>query len=40
MMSASSTMASAQVKNVKDPEKTAQWAYLMIVIKPNFMPTK
>ena len=40
MMSATNTMASAQVKNVSNPEKTAQWAYLMISIKPNFMPAK
>jgi hypothetical protein len=37
VMEASNTMASAQVKNVANPERTAQWAYLMINIKPNFL---
>jgi hypothetical protein len=37
IMEATSTMESAQVKNVKSAELTPQWAYLMINIKPNFM---
>jgi hypothetical protein len=32
---ASSTLASAKVKNVKNPDNTANWAYLMISIKPE-----
>lgn len=37
IVNATSTMASPQVKNVVNPEKFAQWAYLMINIKPNFL---
>ena len=36
-MLATETMASAAVKNVADAERHAQWAYLMISIKPNFI---
>lgn len=37
VMMASDVMASAQVKNVANAEKTAQWAYLMVNITPNFL---
>ncbi len=37
IMEASSAMASAEVKNVKNAQLTPQWAYLMINIKPNFL---
>lgn len=37
VMMASDAMASAQVKNVANAEKTAQWAYLMVNITPNFL---
>ena len=37
IMEATTTMESAQVKNVKNANTTAQWAYLMISIKPNFL---
>lgn len=36
-LEATTTMTSAQVKNVKNAERTPQWAYLMISIKPNFL---
>ncbi|MFT2011213.1 alginate export family protein [Pontibacter sp. 13R65] len=35
---ASSTLASPAVKNVANADKQANWAYLMINIKPNFLP--
>jgi hypothetical protein len=34
-MFASSTLASAKVKNVKNADTSANWAYLMISIKPE-----
>jgi hypothetical protein len=37
IMAATNTMAAPQVKNVTNPEKTAQFAYLMINITPNFL---
>ena len=37
IMESTSTMSSAQVKNVTNPERTPQWAYLMLIIKPNFL---
>jgi hypothetical protein len=36
-MLAKTSMASAAVKGVVDPQLHGQWAYLMISIKPNFM---
>jgi hypothetical protein len=36
-MLAKNSMASAAVKAVTEPQLHAQWAYLMISIKPNFM---
>ena len=32
-----STSSLAQIKGVKDPQKMANWAYLMINIKPEFL---
>lgn len=40
VMAAKNTMASAAVKNVVNPKLTAQWAYLMLNITPNFLNTK
>lgn len=40
VMSATNTMASAQVKNIANPEKVAHWAYLMVNISPNFLAKK
>ncbi len=40
IMQATNTMASAQVKNVANPELTAHWAYVMLNITPNFMAKK
>lgn len=40
LMNATSTMASAAVKNVASPKLTAQWAYVMLKISPNFLATK
>lgn len=37
VMEATNTMASAQVKNITNPETTAHFAYLMINITPNFL---
>lgn len=34
---ATSTLASATVKNVTNPDLQADWAYLMINIKPTFL---
>lgn len=31
------TNSLAQVKSIKDPQKMANWAYLMISIKPDFL---
>lgn len=40
LMNATKTMASAAVKNVTNPKLTAQWAYVMLKISPNFLNTK
>jgi hypothetical protein len=40
VMAAKNTMASAAVKNVTNPRLTAQWAYVMLNITPNFLNTK
>lgn len=40
LMKATNTMASAPVKNVTTPKLTAQWAYVMLKISPNFLNTK
>lgn len=40
LMAAKNTMASAAVKNVVNPKLTAQWAYVMLKISPNFLNTK
>jgi hypothetical protein len=40
VMAAKNTMASAAVKNVANPKLTAQWAYVMLNISPNFLNTK
>lgn len=40
VMAAKNTMASAAVKNVATPKLTAQWAYVMLNITPNFLNTK
>jgi hypothetical protein len=40
VMAAKETMASASVKNVVNPKLTAQWAYVMLNITPNFLNTK
>lgn len=40
LMKATNTMASAVVKNVTTPKLTAQWAYVMLKISPNFLNTK
>jgi hypothetical protein len=40
LMKATKTMASAAVKNVATPKLTAQWAYIMLKISPNFLNTK
>ncbi len=37
VMAAKNTMASAAVKNVVNPKLTAQWAYVMLNITPNFL---
>lgn len=39
-MQATNSMASAQVKNVANPNLTPQWAYVMVNIKPNFLNKK
>jgi Alginate export len=39
VMAAKNTMASAAVKNVVNPKLTAQWAYVMLNITPNFLNT-
>lgn len=36
-MFSSATMTSLKVKNVKNPDSTSNWAYLMISIKPEFV---
>lgn len=36
-MAATNSMASAQVKNVANPNLSASWAYVMVSIKPNFL---
>jgi hypothetical protein len=36
-MFATSTLAAAKVKNVKNPDTSANWAYLMISIKPEML---
>jgi hypothetical protein len=40
VMAAKNTMASAAVKNVINPKLTAQWAYVMLNVTPNFLNTK
>ena len=40
VMAAKNTMASAAVKNITNPKLTAQWAYVMLNITPNFLNTK
>jgi hypothetical protein len=40
VMAAKNTMASAAVKNIINPKLTAQWAYVMLNITPNFLNTK
>lgn len=40
IMKATNTMASSAVKNVTTPKLTAQWAYVMLKISPNFLNTK
>jgi len=37
IMSATTSMASAAVKNVANPQLTPQWFYVMLNIKPNFL---
>lgn len=39
-MRATNTMASVQVKNVTDANLTPQWAYVTLLIKPDFLSTK
>jgi hypothetical protein len=39
-MKATKTMASAQVKNVTNADLTPQWAYVTLLIKPDFLSTK
>lgn len=39
-MKATNTMASAQVKNVANADLTPQWAYVTLLIKPDFLSTK
>lgn len=39
VMAAKNTMASVAVKNVVNPKLTAQWAYVMLNITPNFLNT-
>ena len=36
-MFSSDTMTSSKVKNVKNPDTSSNWAYLMISIKPEFV---
>ena len=40
VMAAKKTLASAAVKNVVNPKLTAQWAYVMLNITPNFLNPK
>lgn len=40
VLKATSTMATAQVKNVKNDEQMAHWGYLMVIIKPSFIQGK
>ncbi len=39
-MQATNTMASVQVKNVTNANLTPQWAYVTLLIKPDFLSTK
>jgi hypothetical protein len=39
-MKATKTMASAQVKNVTNADLSPQWAYVTLLIKPDFLSTK